>query len=85
MYVCNIFLNSIKIDSIPYYSVSNNISRSSIIESLKQLTSLEERLISLHLAFAQIRKLHNCGQYKLVHRSIINVLANIGYTQSNVV
>jgi hypothetical protein len=42
---------------------------------------LEERLISPHIAFAQIHKLHNFGQFKL-HGSIINVPANIDQTQS---
>ena len=38
-------------------------------------------MISPRLAFAQIHKLHNYGQYKL-YGSIINVLANIDQTQS---
>ncbi len=33
------------------------------IESVKKLNILEERLISLRQAFAQIYKLHNYGQY----------------------
>ena len=66
-----------------YYSnfcVPQKIYRSSIIESIKQLIVLEERMISLRLEFAQIHKLHNYGKYKL-HGSIINVLANIDQTQ----
>ena len=81
MYVCNVCLNSIKIDTIPFYCFLNNFSRSSIIGSMKQLTSLEERLISPPLAFAQIHRLHNYGQYKL-HGSIINVPANIDLTHA---
>jgi hypothetical protein len=42
---------------------------------------LEERLISPRIAFAQIHKLHNFGQFKL-HGSIINVPTNIDQTQS---
>ena len=80
MYVCNVCLNSIKIDTILFYCVPNNIFRSSIIGFVKQLTSLEERLISPRLAFAQIHRLHNYSQYKL-HRSIINVPANIDLIQ----
>ena len=80
-YVCNFCLNSIKKGIIPTYCVPNNIFRNSVIESVKQLTILEERLISPRLAFAQIHKLYNYGQYKL-HGSIINVPANIDQTQS---
>ena len=38
-------------------------------------------MISPRIAFAQIHKLHNYGQYKL-HGSIINVPTNIDQTQS---
>ena len=38
-------------------------------------------MISPRLAFAQIHKSHNYGQYKL-HGSIINVPTNIDQTQS---
>jgi hypothetical protein len=51
------------------------------MKSVQQLTELEERLISPRIAFAQIHKLYNFGQFKL-HGSIINVLANIDQTQS---
>ena len=71
----------IKEGIIPIFCVPQNIGRNSIIESVKQLTILEERMISPHLAFAQIHKLHNYGQYKL-HGSIINVPANIDQIQS---
>ena len=81
MYVYSICLNSIKIDLVPFYCVSNNIFRSFIIGFVKQLTSLEERLIPPPLAFAQIYKLYNYGRYKL-HGSIINVLASINLIQS---
>lgn len=81
LYVCNICLNCVKNEKIPFYCVPNNISRNSIITSVKQLTSLEERLISPRLAFAQIHRLYNYGQYKL-HGSIVNVPANIDLTQS---
>jgi hypothetical protein len=56
------------------------LSRNSIIKSGKQLTTLEKRLVSPHLAFAQIHELHNFGQFEL-HGSIINILANIDQTQ----
>jgi hypothetical protein len=51
------------------------------MKSVQQLTELEERLISPRIAFAQIYKLHNYGQFKL-HGSIINIPANIDQTQS---
>jgi hypothetical protein len=73
-------LNLIKKGKIPTFCIQNNISINSIIKSIKQLTELEERLISPCLAFAQIHKLHNFRQFKS-HGSIINVPANIGQTQ----
>ena len=66
---------------IPIFCVPQNIGRNFIIESVKQLTILEERMISPSFAFAQIHKLYNYSQYKL-HGSIINVSANIDQTQS---
>lgn len=42
---------------------------------------LEEILLSSHLAFTQIHKLHNYNQFKL-HGGIINVPANIDQIQS---
>ena len=80
-YVCNFCWNFIKKGIIPIFCIPQNIGRNSIIESIKQFTVLEERMISPRLAFAQIHKLHNYGQYKL-HGSIINVHANIDQTQS---
>ena len=76
MYVCTVCLNFIKIDSIPFYCVSYNIFRSSIIGSMKQHTSLGKRLKSPRLAFAQIHRLYNYGSYKL-YGSILNLHANI--------
>jgi len=71
----------IKINKIPTYYVPKNIFRNLMIESVKKLNVLEGRLISSRQAFAQICKLHNYGQYKL-HRSVINVPANIDKIQS---
>jgi hypothetical protein len=80
-YVCNFCLNFLKKCEIPKFCVPNNICRNSIMKSIQQLTELEERLISLRIAFARIHKLHNFGQFKL-YGSIINVPTNIDQTQS---
>jgi hypothetical protein len=73
-------LHSIKQGIILTYCVSNNIFENTIIKFGKKNAVLEERLISQHLPFAQIRKLYNFGQFKL-HGSIINMPANIDKTQ----
>ena len=80
-YICNFCWNLIKKGIIPIFCVPQNICRNSIIESIKQLTVLEERMISPRLAFSQIHKLHNYCQSKL-HGSIINVPTNIDQIQS---
>ena len=51
-YVCNFCWNLIKKGIIPIFCVPQNIDRNAIIESVKQLTILEERMISPRLAFA---------------------------------
>ena len=52
----------IKINKTPIFYVPKNIFRNVMIESVKKLNVLEERLISPRQAFAQIYKLHNYGQ-----------------------
>jgi hypothetical protein len=60
---------------------ATQISRNSAIVFVKCFTTLEERLVSSCLTFAQNYKLHGDGQYKL-NGNIINVLVNIDETQS---
>ena len=61
---------------MPAYFAPNVFSRTLAIDFVKQLSMLEEILLSSRLAFAQIHKLHNYGQFKL-HGGIINVPPNI--------
>jgi hypothetical protein len=51
------------------------------IDYVKKPNELEKRLVSPHLAFAQIWQPQGYGQYN-IKRSIINVPLNINYTQS---
>jgi hypothetical protein len=65
----------------PKLLVITNIELNGTINSIKKLNELEDRLISLHLAFGQIWQLQGYGQYS-IKRNIINVLANVNFTQS---
>jgi hypothetical protein len=58
----------------------HNFLRTQSLLLLKCLTIFKKRLISLHLTFAKICKLHGYEKYKL-NDNIINVLANIDETQ----
>jgi hypothetical protein len=65
----------------PKLLVPTNIRLNNDIDSVKKLNGLEEQLISLRLAFAQIWQLQGCGQYN-IKGSSINVPSNIDSTQS---
>jgi hypothetical protein len=54
LYVCKHCLKIIKVNKIPTFYVSKNILRNIMIESVKKLNVVEERLISPRQAFAQI-------------------------------
>jgi hypothetical protein len=64
----------------PLYQVPTQLFKNSTIAFVKCLTIFEKRLVSLHLTFAKICKLHGYEKYKL-NDNIINVLANIDETQ----
>jgi len=65
----------------PKLLVSTNIKLNDPINFVKKLNELEKRLISPHLAFVQIWQLQGYGQYS-IKGNIINVLANVNFTQS---
>jgi hypothetical protein len=58
--------------------VPTQLSKNSTI--VKSLIIFEKRLVSLHLTFAKICKLHGYEKYKL-NDNIINVITNIDETQ----
>ncbi len=64
----------------PLYQVPTQLFKNSTIAFVKCFTIFEKRLVSLHLTFAKICKLHGCEKYKLNY-NIINLLANINETQ----
>ncbi len=56
----------------------NKISRNKITP---KINIIKKSFISQHLAFIQIYKLYDYGQYKM-HGNVINFLANMNETQS---
>jgi len=65
----------------PKLLVHTNIRLNNDINFVKKMNELEELLISLRLAFAQIWQLQVYGEYN-IKGSIINVPFDISYTQS---
>ncbi len=59
------------------YEVPNKISENEIIPLIQKLTQLEEIFLLPHLAFVQIYKVYDYGQYA----SVINVPTNVNQTQ----
>ena len=72
----------LKIGIMLAYCAPNKFFRTVAIDFVKKLSMLEEILLSSCLAFTQIHKLHNYGQFKL-HRGIITMPPNIDYIQSS--
>jgi hypothetical protein len=63
----------------PLYQVSTQLFKNSTIAFVKCLTIFKKRLVSLHLTFAKICKLHGYEKYKLNDNVII--FPNIDETQ----
>jgi hypothetical protein len=59
------------------YEVPNKISENEIIPLVQKLTQLKENFLLPHLAFVQIYKVYDYGQYA----SVINVPTNVNQTQ----
>ena len=76
LYVCKHCFKMIIVNKILTFYIPKNILGNVVIESVKKLNVLEDRLISPRQALAQIYKLQNYGQYKL-HGSVINEPTNI--------
>jgi len=79
-HICSNCLNNINKGKRPQYQVPYNISRNKMISLITKLTHLEKCLVSPHLTFAQIYKLHGYGQYKMKD-IVINVPTNINQMQ----
>ena len=79
--ICRRCLHAIVAGNIPDYAAPWNISQNKLNHVIQILTSLEERLVSLHIAFSQIRKLgYKRAQYGL-NGTIINVPVNFDKVQ----
>lgn len=79
--ICKHYVNVIVHGNLPDYATPWNITRNKKIPLVQNLTSLEERLVSLRIAFAQIRQLgYKRAQYGL-NGTIINVPVNFDKVQ----
>jgi hypothetical protein len=79
--LCKIYYSFFNKNKTPKLLVPTNIRLNNDIDFVKKLYELEEWLVSLCLAFAQIWQLQGYGQYN-IKGSIINVPSNINSTQS---
>ena len=74
--ICQNFHTSLKHSIVPKYATPHNIKMNNPLQYVQQLTKLEEHLVSLQIAFAQIWELgYKRSQVGLIG-SIINVPVN---------
>ena len=81
--ICKTCDKSLTKSTLPKFATPENIQTNSPLEHIKVLSQLEERLVSLRIAFAQIWELgHKRSQLGLT-RSIINVPVNLNIVQKD--
>ena len=80
-WICGICHSNLKVGKLPSCSKANKMNLPEKPEVLKNLTPLEERLISPRIPFMQVRELPSGGQLS-IHGNVVNVPADVNTTVS---
>ena len=73
--------SNLKVGKVPSCAKANKMTFPERPEVLKNLTPLEERLISPRIPFMQVRELPSGGQLS-IHGNVVNVPADVSTTVS---
>ena len=80
-WICGTCHSNLKIGKLPTCAKANKMTFPEKLDVLKDLTPLEERLISPRIPFMQVRELPSGGQLS-IHGNVVNVPANVNSTVS---
>ena len=80
-WICGTCHSNLKVGKLPSCAKANKMTFPEKPEVLKNLTPLEERLISPRIPFMQVRELPSGGQLS-IHGNVVNVPANVNTTVS---
>ena len=80
-WICGTCHSNLKVGKLPTCAKANKMTFPEKPDVLKDLTPLEERLISPRIPFMQVRELPSGGQLS-IHGNVVNVPANVNSTVS---
>ena len=80
-WICGTCHSNLKVGKLPTCAKANKMTFPKKPDVLKDLTPLEERLISPRIPFMQVRELPSGGQLS-IHGNVVNVPANVNSTVS---
>ena len=75
-WICSTCHSNLKVGKIPSCAKANKMTFPEKPDALKNLTPLEERLISPRIPFMQVRELPSGGQLN-IHGNVVNVPADV--------
>ena len=78
-WICGTCHSNLKVGKLPTCAKANKMTFPKKPDVLKDLTPLEERLISPRIPFMQVRELPSGGQLS-IHRNVVNVPADVNST-----